>query len=184
MRSTADDIELDAHNLWLIDEKLSYCNFISSDVPFDNDNKQERTDILILDNPVAVSDNKNDGTAFDTIIIFELKKPMRNDYTETNNPITQLTNYAMKILDGKAKDKYGRLINTSPVTKFYLYAVCDITDKIKQHAKMFGYKPTIDGLGYYWYNENINAYYEILSYDKILNDAKKRNRIFFDKLGI
>lgn len=184
MRSTADDIELDAHNLWLIDEKLSYCNFISSDVPFDKDNKQERTDILILDNPVAVSDNKNDGTAFDTIIIFELKKPMRNDYTETNNPITQLTNYAMKILDGKAKDKYGRLINTSPVTKFYLYAVCDITDKIKQHAKMFGYKPTIDGLGYYWYNENINAYYEILSYDKILNDAKKRNRIFFDKLGI
>lgn len=30
----------------------------------------------------------------------------------------------------------------------------------------------------------MNAYIEILSYDKIINDAKKRNRILFDKLGI
>ena len=32
--------------------------------------------------------------------------------------------------------------------------------------------------------DKINAYIEILSYDKIISDAKKRNRILFDKLGI
>ena len=40
------------------------------------------------------------------------------------------------------------------------------------------------GLGYYNYNKKYNAYFEILSYDKILNDAKKRNRVLFDKLGL
>lgn len=32
--------------------------------------------------------------------------------------------------------------------------------------------------------DKMNAYIEILSYDKIISDAKKRNRILFDKLGI
>ena len=31
---------------------------------------------------------------------------------------------------------------------------------------------------------SLNSYMEILSYNKILNDAKKRNRILFQKLGI
>lgn len=34
------------------------------------------------------------------------------------------------------------------------------------------------------FNKSYNAYFEVLSYDKILNDAKKRNQVLFDKLGI
>ena len=45
------------------------------------------------------------------------------------------------------------------------------------------FSQTPDKLGYYKYNDKMNAYIEILSYDKIINDAKKRNRILFDKLG-
>ena len=41
-----------------------------------------------------------------------------------------------------------------------------------------------DSLGYFDFNETYNAYFEILSYDKILNDARKRNRVLFDKLGL
>ena len=37
MRRTSDEIEYEAHNLWLIDERLAYCEYISSDIPFDND---------------------------------------------------------------------------------------------------------------------------------------------------
>lgn len=36
----------------------------------------------------------------------------------------------------------------------------------------------------YYYNNVINAYIEILSYDKIIDDTTKRNEILFDKLGI
>lgn len=40
MRRTSEEIEYQAHNLWLIDEKLAYCDYISSDVPFNNDSKE------------------------------------------------------------------------------------------------------------------------------------------------
>ena len=41
-------------------------------------------------------------------------------------------------------------------------------------------KPSIDGLGFYRMDENLHI--EVLPYDKILNDAKKRNKVFFDKI--
>ena len=183
-RATSDDIDYEAHNLWLIDEKLSYCYFIASDTYFDNDPKQERTDILILDNPVAVSDDKNDGTVFDTIIIFELKKPMRDDYTDRYNPITQLYSYVRKIRSREARDKYHRIINVNDSTKYYLYAICDITDKLLPFLDQNGFTQTPDNLGYFNFNKPYNAYFEVLSYDKILNDARKRNKVLFDKLGL
>ena len=33
-------------------------------------------------------------------------------------------------------------------------------------------------------HKDSRAYYEIIDYDKLLNDGKKRNRIFFDGLNI
>ncbi|MBE6034128.1 MAG: ATP-binding protein [Clostridiales bacterium] len=184
MRTTSDEIDYKNHNLWLIDEKLAYCSFISSDIPFDNDSKQERTDIMILDNPVAVSDDENDGSEFDTIVLFELKRPMRDDYTTSENPVTQLYEYVEKIKAGKAKDKYGRLIKVGDDTKFYLYAVCDITPSLEKTIRFNSFKHTPDNMGYYLYNDTYNAYVEILSFSKIIKDSKKRNRILFDKLGI
>jgi uncharacterized protein YdhG (YjbR/CyaY superfamily) len=184
MRTTSDDIEYANHNLWLLDEKLAYCSFISSDIPFNNDNKEERTDIMILDNPVAVSDEENDGSEFDTIVLFELKRPMRDDYSTAENPVTQLYEYVEKIKSGKAKDKYGRKVIAGNGTKFYLYAVCDITPSLEKTIRFNSFKHTPDKMGYYLFNDTYNAYVEILSFDKIIKDSKKRNKILFDKLGI
>lgn len=184
MRTTSEEMPYDRHNLWLIDEKLAYCSYICSDVPFDNDPKQERTDVLILDRPVAVSENKNDGSEFDTIILFELKRPMRENYSEEDNPITQLYDYVDKIKSGKAKDKDGRVIRSGDNTKFYLYIVCDVTPKIERFANHDGFYRTPDKLGYYRYNEPYKAYIEILPFDKMINDSKKRNKVLFEKLGI
>jgi hypothetical protein len=64
------------------------------------------------------------------------------------------------------------------------YAVCDISPKLKRIAEGRGFKATPDGLGYYFYNDNDNSYCELLCYDKIVNDARKRNRVLFDKLGV
>lgn len=90
MRTTATDIPYSNHNLWLIDEKLAYCSYISSDIPFNNNPKDERTDIMILNKPVAVSDEENKGKEHESIVLFELKRPMRNDYNSNSNPINQL----------------------------------------------------------------------------------------------
>jgi hypothetical protein len=43
---------------------------------------------------------------------------------------------------------------------------------------------TPDNLGYYGFNPTLNAYYEVISYRKLLADAQKRNRILFEKLNI
>jgi hypothetical protein len=41
-----------------------------------------------------------------------------------------------------------------------------------------------DRLGWYQWRGNINLYIEVMSWDKVLKDAKMRNQIFFHKLGI
>ncbi len=184
MRSTSEEIQYEAHNLWLIDERLAYCEYISSDIPFNNSNKEERTDIMILDQPVALSDNATSGREYETIVIFELKKPMRNDYNASENPIRQLLRYSDKLSTNKMKDKNGRLIKVGATTQFYLYAVCDITSKLKEIADEFDLIETPDGMGLYKYHEKKRAYIEIISYDKLIVDADKRNRVLFEKLGI
>lgn len=184
MRRTSDEIEYQAHNLWLIDERLAYCDYISSDIPFDNNPKEDRTDVMILDKPVAVSDEPNTGREYETIVILELKKPMRNDYTQVENPIIQMLGYVDKISTNEMKDKNGRIIKTGANTQFYLYAVCDITSKLKKIAEDYDFVETPDKRGMYKYHDKKRAYIEILSFDKIIDDASKRNRILFEKLGI
>ena len=184
-RATLDDTPYECHNLWLIDDKLSFSHFLSSDKPFNNSPKEERTDILALNYPVAVADVKNDGTAFNSIVIFELKRPQRDNYdSDDDNPIQQLLGYAKKIRDEKVNDSTGRRIHATSSTHFHLYAVCDITDKLREILIERGFTFTSDGLGAYFYNSALNAYVEVITYDKIRNDAEKRNRILFEKLGI
>lgn len=184
MKSTSEDVDYTMHNLWLVDEKLAYCNYISSDIPFDNNPKEIRTDLMILDSPVAVSDEENNGTEYETIILFELKRPMRDDYSDGSNPITQLYGYVKKLQTNTAKDKDGRIIRVSSRTKFYLYAVCDVTSSLERILDFHDFTQTPDKMGYYKYNEKMNAYIEVLSYDKIIMDSKMRNRILFEKLGL
>lgn len=184
MRTTATDIPYSNHNLWLIDEKLAYCSYISSDIPFNNNPKDERTDIMILNKPVAVSDEENHGKEYESIVLFELKRPMRNDYNNNSNPINQLYEYVASLKTNKIQDKDGRIIRVGANTKFYLYAVCDITNTLEHILDFHDFSQTPDKMGYYKYNDKMNAYIEILSYDKIINDAQKRNKILFDKLGI
>lgn len=82
MRRISNEIEYQSHNLWLIDERLAYCDYISSDIPFDNNSKENRTDIFMSNMPVAVSDEVNTRKEYETIVILELKRPMRDDYTQ------------------------------------------------------------------------------------------------------
>lgn len=182
MRTTSDEINYEQHNLWLVDERLAYFFYAASDVPFSNDKKEDRPDLLFLNSSIALLDSGNDGTPYDTIVLFELKKPMRSDL-KTNNPVDQIIGYMEKIQTNTVTDKNGRIIRTDDHTKFYLYVVCDAIETYKNSLKLRnGFSETIDGLG--MFRMLNNQYIEVLTYDKIINDAKKRNKILFDKLGI
>ncbi|MFH2113742.1 MAG: hypothetical protein ABIJ86_04460, partial [Spirochaetota bacterium] len=46
------------------------------------------------------------------------------------------------------------------------------------------FTPMPDRLGWFHWMININLYVEVMSWDKVLKDAKMRNQIFIHKLGI
>jgi hypothetical protein len=90
-----------------------------------------------------------------------------------------------EIRSGRSKDNKGQLIR--PLTEnvpAYCYIVCDLTAALETRLQDMSALRTPDNLGYYGYNPNLNAYYEVISYTKLLNDAKKRNRILFDRLNL
>lgn len=185
IRKTLDQLPEDQYNLWLIDEKLAFYFFLaSSDLPFKAIPNDKRPDMMFLDRPIATTDD-DEKIVHDTIVIFELKQPERNDYTETDNPIKQLYDYVYKIKKG-TKDAKGRTITVNSSTKYYLYAICDITPTLIPLLDTYDNTNmmTPDGLGRFWYNKPLNAYVEVIPFKKLITDSKRRNKILFKKLGL
>lgn len=185
MQNTSDDIDYTSHNLWLIDEKLSYHYYLASDKkiksmkPISADSNNE-PDIAIFDSPFAFTDENQQP--FRNVTIIEFKRPGRKNYDKEENPIQQVIDYMDDIINGKIKTKDGLFIDGNDSIRFFCYILCDINDKIKKYAKQKDFKSTPDGLGYYYYLNNYNAYIEIMPYNKMIQDSKKRNKILFDKL--
>lgn len=194
LKSTSDDLNYEDHNLWLIDERLSYHSYIASDKPFTQMDKDiidsenvDRPDIVAFndyfDNRFALSETT--ANPFPSVVIVEFKRPMRNGYPEDeDNPIEQVFRYISEIKTKRKKlkdDRYFQKIDEMP---FYCYIVCDITPKIEDIMDTHDYTLTNDGMGYFGYNKKYKAYVELISYDKLLDDALKRNKILFDKLNL
>ena len=185
MQKTSDDIDYTSHNLWLIDEKLSYHYYLASDkkiksmAPVQSDSNNE-PDIAIFDSPFAFTDESQQP--FRNITIIEFKRPGRGNYNQEENPIQQVIDYMDDIINGKLKTKDGLSIDGNDNVRFFCYILCDVNDKIKKYAKQKDFKSTPDGIGFYYYLGNYNAYIEIMPYNKMIQDSKKRNKILFDKL--
>lgn len=113
--------------------------------------------------------------------IFELKRPQRSD---SNDPVQQIIDYAIKIRDGRYTDLKGRPINVNTNTPIYGYVVCDLTDDMRKICLNHSLTASPDNKGYYGYHKGHEIYFEILSFDKLIGDSYKRNKVFFNKLGI
>jgi anti-sigma regulatory factor (Ser/Thr protein kinase) len=186
LRQTSDDIDYERHNLWIIDEKLAYHKYLASDQPFHTltpvaIESDERPDIIIFNSPFAFVE---DSMPFSSVIIIEFKRPMRQNYSPEDNPFEQVYGYIRKVQEGNATDKRGRLISVTSNTPFYTYILCDLTHKMKRFAENQDFTEAPDKMGYFKYHSQLKSYIEIISYDKLLEDAKKRNRVLFDKLNL
>jgi hypothetical protein len=179
-----DTTAFENHNLWIIDERLNFTSYVSSDLPL-NGEKSERPDLLVYNNRILF---RGDNEASNPITIFEFKKPQRDDFVNPSSqedPVQQIVRYVNNIRDGKYKTPEGRKILVGPNTPFYGYVVCDLTNKVEiwlEREKNF--KPMPDRMGWFQWLENINLYIEVISWDKVLKDSEMRNKIFFQKLGI
>lgn len=185
MQTTSDEMKLDDMNLWLIDDRLAYHHFLASDkkintIPVLESDVDKRMDLAIFDAALSYT---ADPENINSITIVELKRPQRNDLaTEETDPITQVYDYVTDIKEGKVKKSNGRGFGNVQQVAFYCYVIADITPTLRKSAARAGLVPTQDGEGYFGYNPTVGTYIEVISYDKLLKDAKQRNRALFDKL--
>lgn len=184
LRNTSDEIDYEKQNLWLIDEKLSYHNYLASDIPFNkmtpvSVGSRKRPDIAIFNEPFAFVEH---DAPFGSVVIIEFKRPVRDDYSDNENPIDQVLDYVRKIKAGDSFDKTGRPISIPKDIPFYVYIMCDLLKNMRKFAENASLIATPDNMGYFGYNAPLTTYVEIISYDKLMSDAKKRNRVLFDKL--
>lgn len=121
---------------------------------------------------------------FYSVVIIELKKPEKKDYSEEKNPIQQVYDYIETLKSWKAEDKDNAVIRMDDNTQFYCYILANLTPQMVRFSKSYGLNVTPDNMGYYGYNDNYHAYVEVIDYKKLLEDSKKRNRVLFDKLGL
>jgi len=184
---TSREVWFDEHNLWLLDERLAFHAFLSSDKPLaqaaslDNSSRAE-PDLLIFDKAVAFSES--DEAPFNSITVVEFKRPQREEYGENENPFTQVADYVRDIRAGKVRMADGRSLPVPEDLPFYCYVVCDLTRGLERWAENFELQKTPDGLGFFGYKRALRAYCEAISYPKLVSDAEKRNRAFFEKLGL
>ena len=193
IRTSSDVVPYDKQNLWLLDERLSYHSYLASDKMFSSmegidvtENEDSRPDLLILNNAFAFSEDK-DGP-YQSISIVEFKKPERNNYQDNDdkkNPLDQVEQYVEDLLGGKIQNRKGRTINITKETPFYIYIVCDLTSSLIKILERRDFMKTPDGLGYYHFRDKrYNGFIGVYSYEKVKADARKRNQILFDKLGL
>jgi len=192
MRVDSNEVMPDCCNLWLLDERLAFHDYLASDktlasMPISDSTETKEPDLIALnvfDNPILVSEGHKLPLA--SIVVVEIKRPMRNDAAggEEKDPIEQALGYLDRIRRGKVQTASGRPIPNSEDIPGFCYAICDITPSVKKRCEILGLTPTYDHLGYFGYNPNFKAYLEVISFDRLVNAAKERNKAFFDKLGL
>ena len=179
------------HNLWLIDERLVFSEYIASDKKISKKNSKlakgeksnKEPDLLFFDfkQPFRFGENESSNP----ITIIEFKRPKRTTYKEEDNPIIQIAKYLEDIKAGKHEmPDWLEAVKVTNETPAYGYVIADITDKVKDFAKQQSLVPSPDGEWYFWFLSAYWLYVEIISYKKLLKDAELRNKIFFDILGI
>jgi hypothetical protein len=193
MRKDSSEVALDSCNLWLVDERLAFHDYLASDkplrsIPITGSEDGKEPDICVLkvfDQPILVSEETKPPLA--SIEILEIKRPMRRDSNagEEHDPIEQAVGYLRKIREGKVCTASGRPIPASESIPGFCYILADLTPQFEQRCRdHHDLKRTHDGLGYFGYKSNANAYIEVISFNRLVDAAKERNRAFFEKLGL
>lgn len=185
MGMTSKDIFFEQQNLWVIDERLCYHTLLTSDKKLksvagleDTSGKEPDIFTLFYDTPIGVAEP--DNLPGGGVVIIEFKRPGRDDYNK--DPADQVIQRFQEISEGGVTDVDGRQINPANL-RYTGYLIADLTPSL--HRQVFGrYHRTADNEGYFSPLAMGNGYIEILSYDKLIKDAARRNRILFDKLGL
>ena len=180
----SDNTKFYQHNLWMLDEKLSFFSHISSDRANSGGARKKGDkvgDLVFFDDCSIYREGDND-----TVVLVEFKRPGKNEYrfgSAKTDPITQVIDTANKIReDGQIISTKQRTITVPKGVRIYCYVIADLESNLRTVCESHDMKKSWDGLGYHKYHQTKDMFIEVIGYDKLLSDAKKRNAAFFDVL--
>jgi len=172
-----------SHDLWIIDERLTFAEYFSSDVEFsalaETYNSEDRADILVFDHVHGLRQTNGHSR----VLLVEFKRPGREAYADNENPIEQVNRYIRRLQTNQLKDVRGRPLNIDQQTIFHAFVIADIVGKIDDWT--YNWDRTADGRGRM--NSSKHGYVgtiEVMGWDALIADAKARNKSFFDRIGI
>ena len=172
-----------SHDLWIVDERLAFAQYFSSDVEFsalaEAAESDDRPDVLVFDHVHGLRQKEHPSK----VLLVEFKRPGRKVYANDENPQLQVERYVRRLQSGAMTDVRGRPIQLDQNTIFYCFIVADIVGKLDEWT--FTWKRTADGRGrIYRPDDGFRGSIELIGWDDLLQDARDRNQAFFDKAGI
>lgn len=184
MRNNSEVTDYEDHNLWLLDERLVFSEFISSDEKISaKKGALGEPDLVVFDRKQSFRNGENEFS--NPLTIFEFKRPKRNNYKEEDDPVLQIGRYLKDIRKGKYEMPEGlEQIKVNDNTPVYGYVVADLTEKVRDFADKHQLTESADGEGYFGFHTGYKMYIEIISFKKLFKDAELRNKIFFKKLQL
>jgi hypothetical protein len=191
LKKDSDELYRDQHNLWIVDERLTHNSYIASDKAFsqipnfegvDQSKKLKRPDIFSYS--FATSDVEDRNSPYKSLDIIEFKRPMRDDYQDDENPISQVIDYIKIIRAEDARTEKGRNFRVLEGGVIHCHIICDITTKLREIMRDSEFLQVGDLDWYIKFHNIYNVFIEVKSFDYIVQIAEKRNKILFEKLDI
>ncbi len=172
-----------SHDLWIIDERLTFAQYFSSDVEFSALSQavesDERPDVLIFDYVHGLRQTEEPSK----VLLVEFKRPGRTSYADNENPQSQVERYVRQLQSGGLSDVKGRPIKLDDRTVFHCFIIADIVGKLDDWT--YSWQRTADGRGrLYQPQSGFRGSIELIGWDALLGDARARNQAFFDRAGI
>ncbi|WP_290479989.1 ATP-binding protein [Hyphomonas sp. UBA1923] len=172
-----------SHDLWIVDERLTFAQYFSSDVEFskisETMDSDERADVLVFDYVHGLRQTEEPSK----VLLVEFKRPGRTSYNADENPQFQIERYVKQLQSGNLTDIKGRPIKLDGNTIFYCFIVADIVGKMDDWS--YSWQRTANGRGrVYRPDSGFRGSIELISWDDLITDARNRNQAFFDKAGI
>lgn len=199
MKISSGNVLLEDANLWLLDDRLAFHNYLASDLPLKEyrvvnglDEEDKRPDLTVfkdywseapasaLDKTTPMVTSNGDTGDAGALTIVEFKRPNRTD----RDCIYQALEYVDKIKgteDGEVRSFKGRPVKTKNLVQ--VFVVLDISSKFQKELLANDWHQVGEGCIYKPFN-NRGAVVNVCSWDYILRSAKERNKIFFKQLGI
>ncbi len=182
MRVRGDDsnrIETSDHDLWVVDERLTFATYFASDVPISQlvseAQSTDRPDIVIWDKIHGLGVESEDPLK--RVLLIEFKKPGREDYSERYSPLNQVSRYLNQLEKGEIEGLNRQRVRVAPDCVFYCYVVADIVGALDIHTSTW--KTTADGRGRWTeLSGKFRGSIEVVEWRDLIGDARARNAAF------